>query len=260
MVRSILVLISGAATFFPAQDRTTATSAPKVLAEQLLQAAESEARNLPVIDRAYAYWLISQAFAKISLKQEQEVLKKSCDAALAPASGEGDDLLRQKTQLDCLRRMMIVQPQVAQQLLPTAQVDVRQQILAAEAAKFAQKGDIDAALTMLSSEASRGAQYPYGRALEVIRAIPADDRPSKDRVFAQALMLYKQKHSRFDVGVEDLGTLVIRLWRDVSPGLVLQAADELLDVAELEATADSHLEITVKSGSDGATFDSLYQY
>jgi hypothetical protein len=145
-------------------------------------------------------------------------------------------------------------------LLVRASPNVRQQISAAAAPIQAKKGNTEAVLALLSSEVSQGARYPYARALDAIKAIPADDSNGKDRVFAQALTYYHQKHSRFDVGLNDLGTLVVRLWREISPGLVLQAINELLDVAGEEADADSHLEISLKSRAEGASFGSLYQY
>ncbi len=229
-------------------------------AEQLLQAAQSGVSNLQGVDRAYAYWIISRGFAKISPKEEKESLKKSCDTALALVADDHDNLLREKIQLDCVRRMMVLEPELGAKLLARASADVRQQVLAAEAAKLATKGDVDGALTMLASEVSQGARYPYGRALEAIRAISPAERGDKDRIFSQALAFYRQKHSRFDVGVEDLGTLLIRVWRDLSPGLVLAAADELLSIAQEEVKTDSHLELSLRSGSGEAAFGSLYQY
>jgi hypothetical protein len=188
------------------------------------------------------------------------MLKKSCEAALLPQADGLDNTFRETIQLDCLRRMMVLDSKLAQELLSRADPNVRQQVFAAKAATFAAKDDVDSALTMLSSEVSQGARYPYQHALSVIKALPADDNSGRDRVFAQALMFYSQKRSRFDVGAEDLGTLVLRLHREITPGLVLQAIDELLDVAGEESAADSHLELTIKADSQGVTFDSLYQY
>ncbi|HEV2991969.1 MAG TPA: hypothetical protein VG759_26265 [Candidatus Angelobacter sp.] len=261
MIRSILLIVVGVSiSAAPVLGQPAANGAKTELAEQLLQAAESGASNLQGVDRAYAYWIISRGFSKINLREEQQSLKKSCDTALALGRDDRDNVLREKIQLDCIRRMMVIQPALGAELLDKAAPDVRQQIFASEAAKFATKGDIDTALTMLASEVSQGARYPYGRAFEVIRAIPPAERGDKDRIFFQALACYRQKHSRFDVGAEDLGTLLIRVWRDLSPGLVLATVDELLNVAQEEVTTDSHLELSLRSGSGEAAFGSLYQY
>src|SRR5437016_739220 len=261
MIRSILLIAAGVSTLVaPALGQPPANKAKTESAEQLLQFAQSGVSNLQGVDRAYAYWIISRGIAKISPKEERGSLEKSCDTALAPATDDRDNVLREKIQLDCVRRMMALQPGLGAKLLARASPDVRQQIFAVEAAKLATKGDVEAALTMLASEVSQGARYPYGRALDVIRAISPEERGDTDRVFSQALAFYRQKHSRFDVGVEDLGTLLIRVWRDLSPGLVLAAADELLNVAQEEVKTDSHLELSLRSGSGEAAFGSLYQY
>jgi negative regulator of replication initiation len=260
MIQARLFLVCGLLPALLAPDKSLPYRAQTERAEHFLQNAESGASNLQTVDRAYAYWLISQSLAKVNTRKEHSMLKKSCEAALLPQADGLDNTFRETIQLDCLRRMMVLDSKLAQELLSRADPNVRQQVFAAKAATFAAKDDVDSALTMLSSEVSQGARYPYQHALSVIKALPADDNSGRDRVFAQALMFYSQKRSRFDVGAEDLGTLVLRLHREITPGLVLQAIDELLDVAGEESAADSHLELTIKADSQGVTFDSLYQY
>ena len=260
MKQALPVLLLGIAGFLAVQGQSAKRGSQNEFAANILTAAEAGASNLQDVDRAYAYWLISRVFAAISLPQEREALKKSCEAAVAPEPDPENIAFREKIQIDCIRRMMALQPKAASQLLAMATADVRQQILAGQAAKTARSGDLDAALTMLSSEVGQGARYPYERAIEVMRALPKDGRDDKDRVFAQALGYYRQKENRFDVGMEDLGTLVVRFWRDLSPGLVLVAIDEILDTARQETAADSHLEVKLTSGSDAVAFGSLYQY
>ncbi len=260
MKQALPLLLLGIAVCLPVQGQPPKPSPQNEFAAHILTAAEAGASNLQGVDRAYAYWLISRVFASVSLPQEREALKKSCQAAVAPETDAENLAFREKIQLDCIRRMMALQPKAASQLLGMATANVRQQILAGQAAKTASSGDLDAALTMLSSEVGQGARYPYERALEVMRALPKDDRNGKDRVFAQALGYYRQKKNGIDVGMEDLGTLVVRFWRDLSPGLVLVAIDDILDSAQQETAADSHLEVKLTSGSDVVAFGSLYQY
>jgi hypothetical protein len=262
MMRPVAFLVSVAAALlsFPFRQGPNINRTTTEAAERLLETASSGAGNLPGVDRAYAYWLISRGFAAFSVKKERAALEKSCEATIVRSSDVSDEMFREKIQFDCLRRMMTLEPKAAAELVARAAPNVRQQIFAAEAAKFASKGDVEAALTMLSSEVSQGARYPYEHALGVIKALPADDQGAKDRVFAQALAYYREKHRRFDVGMEDLGTLIIRMRRDLSPGLVLAGIDELLDVSHEEVAAENHLEITLSSGSNAVAFPSLYQY
>ncbi|HEX7286845.1 MAG TPA: hypothetical protein VF532_11730 [Candidatus Angelobacter sp.] len=260
MKQCILLLLLGITLFVSAQSRPAPQKPKNEFAANMLSAAEAGASNLQGIDRAYAYWLISRVFAGIDVRREREVLKKSCEAALAPDPDPANSTFRNKVQFDCIRRMKALQPKTASQLLAMATAEVRQQILAEQAVKTARSGDLDTALTMLSSEIGQGARYPYEHALEMIRTLPTDDRSGKDRVFAQALGYYRQKQNRFDVGIEDLGTFVVRFWRELSPGLVLMAIDEILDTAREEDAADSHLELKLTSGSNVVMFGSLYQY
>ena len=151
-------------------------------------------------------------------------------------------------------------PGPANELLPRAAANVRQQILGAKAAESAKKGDVDAAMSLLSSEISRGADYPYDRAITVMKALPEADRADRDRIFAQALSIFRERHTRATAGMEDLGTLIVQFWKDLSPGLVLEAVNELFDSALEENAADSHLEVTVSLQSSARSFGSLYQY
>ena len=229
-------------------------------ATRILGHATAAAANLRGIDRAYALWLISRAYAKFDAKKEKQSLAQSCEASMLPTREDRAAALRQKIQGDCLRRLKQVWPGRAAELLSRADPDVRQTILGENATAAAKKGSVDDALTLLSSEISQGASYPYARAISVIKALPADDRPDKDRIFAQALTMYQQQNDRYAVGFEDLGTMIVRLRKDLSPGLVLAAIDTLLDSAREEYASDVHMEVKVESKQGALSFGSLYQY
>src|SRR5262249_38047628 len=158
-------LICGLLPILLAPDKSLSNQAQTERAEHLLHNAESGADNLQTVDRAYAYWLISQSLAKVSARKEQPVLRKSCEAALLPQTDSLDNALREKIQLDCLRRMMVLNSKLALDLLSRADPNVRQQVFAARAATFAANDEVDAALTMLSSTVGEGARYPYLQAL-----------------------------------------------------------------------------------------------
>jgi hypothetical protein len=229
-------------------------------AARILGAAEALAHNLRGVDRAYAYLLVSRAYANFDPTEENRLLEESCKAAIAAPAEDLDISFKEKIEYDCLQRLLVVMPAPANELLSQAAANVRQQILGGKATVAAKKGDVDAALGLLSSEISRGAEYPYDRALAVMKALPEDDRSDRDRIFAQALSIFRERHKRATAGMEDLGTIIVRFWRKLSPGLVLEAVNELLDSALDENVADSHLEVTVNSQSSARSFGSLYQY
>src|SRR5262249_15492028 len=192
--------------------------------------------------------------------EEKRILQESCESAVRTPADEMDASFKEKIEYDCLQRLLVVLPQPAKELLSQASANVRQQILASGAVTAAKKGDIDAALNLLSSEISQGAEYPYDRALVVLKELPSDDRNDRDRIFAQALSIYRERHRRPTAGMEDLGTIIVRFWRDLSPGLVLEGINELLDSAREESVGESHLEISVNSRSSIQSFGSLYEY
>jgi len=227
---------------------------------RILGTAEALAHNLRNVDRAYAYLLVSRAYASFDSTEEKRLLEESCKAAITASAEDLDISFKEKIEYDCLQRLLVVMPRLANELLPQAGANVRQQILGGRAAAAAKKGDVDAALTLLSSEISQGAEYPYDRAVAVMKALPEDDQADRDRIFAQALSIFRERHKRATAGMEDLGTIIVRFWRDLSPGLVLEAVNDLLDSALQENVADSHLEITVNSRSSAQSFGSLYQY
>jgi hypothetical protein len=227
---------------------------------RILGTAEALAHNLAGVDRAYAYLLVSHAYASFDPSEEKRLLKESCNAAISAPAEDLDVSFKEKIEYDCLQRLLVVMSGPANELLPSAGANVRQQILGAKAADFAKKGDVDAAMTLLSAEITRGADYPYDRAIVVMKALPKGDRADRDRIFAQALSIFRERHTRATAGMEDLGTLIVQSWRDLSPGLVLEAVNELLDSALNENVADSHLEVTVSLQSSARSFGSLYQY
>lgn len=229
-------------------------------AARFLSDARAAAANLKGTDRGYALWLISRGYAHVDPKKEKVVLAESCESLFTVVDNDEDVSFREKIEGDCLRRLSQVWPQRAAKLIPRADADVRQQILAMKAPDAAKARNVDEALNLLSSEISQGASYPYSQAIQVISELPADDRDAKDRILAQALTIYKQKNDRYAVGTEDLGTMIVRFRKDFSPGLVLEAIDTLLDSAREESAEDFHMEVSVKSKSGALSFGSLYQY
>lgn len=257
MTRQFVAMLILANSYAIAAERPLSANTDAIRSLRLAEAAASGLRGT---DRAYAYWLISRDYSGLDNKAQLEAAKKSCEASINSEPGPEDFGLRQKIELDCLRLLLIAQPKEGEKLLARAEPEVRQRIIAARAVKAASKGDIDGALAMLAQEVSQSARYPYSEAMNVMRALPAEDRASKDRILAQALSYYRVKNSRFDVGMDDLGTMVERFWRDLSPGLVLEAIDTLLDVAQHEATAESHLEVSMVSSAGAVGLSSLTQY
>jgi hypothetical protein len=227
---------------------------------RILGTAEALAHNLRGVDMAYAYLLVSHVYASFDTVAENRLLEESCKAAIGAPADELDISFKEKIEYECLQRLLVVMPEQANELLYRAGANVRQQILGGKAAVAAKKGDVDAAMSLLSSEISHGADYPYDRAITVMKALPEGDRSDRDRIFAQALSTFRERHTKATAGMEDLGTLIVQFWKDLSPGLVLEAVNELLDTALNENVADSHLEVTISLQSSARSFGSLYQY
>ncbi len=236
-------------------------SAPNTGPTRILAGAEGLTANLKGIDRAYALWLLSRIYQTLEPVEEGRLLTQACQAAISAKVEDFDTSFKEKIEYDCLRRMMATQPGAAAELLLQSDANVRQQINAGKASSAAKSGNIDAALELLSSDISQGAQYPYDRAIAVMAALPSNDRNARDRIFAQALSVFRQRRvKRATVGMEDLGTMVVRFHQDLSQGLVLEGVNELLDAAQEDDAGDTHLEISVTSSSATHSFGSSYQY
>jgi hypothetical protein len=225
-----------------------------------LELAEAGASGMHGIDRAYAYWLISRDYSGLDNKAQLEAAKKSCESAIRAEPEASDPGLQLRVERDSLQLILTMQPKKGEELLAQADPLVRQWITADKAAGVASKGDIDKALDMLAQDISQSSEYPYSQAMNVMRTLPASDRENKDRVFAQALTYYRVKNDKYNITMFDLGAMVEKFWRDLSPGLVLEAIDAILDSAESEATADFHQEISLSSSKGAAGFGSIYQY
>lgn len=240
-----------------AADRKSTT---KNKAIRSLEIADASAANLRGVDRAYAYWLIARDYSGIDSKAQLEVAIKSCETAIHSEEDSGDPGLRLRVERDSLQLILRLQPKKGEELLAQADPEVRQWIMADKAASAASKGNVDKALDLLSQDMSQASDYPYTQAMSVLRNLAPSDREDRDRVFAQALTYYRVKNDKYNVNINDLGAMVARFWQDLSPGLVLEAIDALLDSAQAEATADFHQEITVSAAKSAAGFGSIYQY
>lgn len=225
-----------------------------------LELAGAGASGMRGVDRAYAYWLISRDYSGLDNKAQLEMAKKSCESAIRAEPEASDPGLRLRVERDSLQLILVMQPKKGEEFLAQADPQVRQWITADKAASVANKGDIDKALDMLAQDMSQSSEYPYAQAMKVMRTLPASDREDKDRVFAQALTYYRVKNDKYNITMFDLGAMVEKFWQDLSPGLVLEAIDALLESAESEATADFHQEISLSSSKGTAGFGSIYQY
>lgn len=103
-------------------------------------------------------------------------------------------------------------------------------------------------------------------AAELMMALGPEHPEERTRVFAQALRIYRgHNHPHITAGgPEDLGTLVVRFWRDLPPELVHDAIDELLKQADPENAPDNSqvrkASMSATGSSGTVTFKSLYEF
>ena len=223
---------------------------PRAQAIQLLEEASALGGSLPPDSQAGLYFALGRTYAsfdKAKAKEAYEIAYQNMRAGIASQTAHPE--LVGFLAGDLIMSTVEIAPQTVEQSLPDGWF--RDLALGSLIKQYAQQKQWNRAIELLLMMESDGEMtYPARDLLMVLSR--QDDR---DRVFTAVLIAYsKTKHRQVGTGApEDLGTLVVRFWRKLSPALVHQAIDELLKQAK---DGDS---IVMKSPQGTVTFTS-YQF
>jgi hypothetical protein len=219
-------------------------------AVQLLDEATAAAGALEPASQAALFFIIGRTYAsfdKAKARSSYEVAYQNMRAALAsqPAHPEFVGFLAP----DLIQSTVEVAPKAVEQSLPPGWF--RDIALASLTTRYTRQKQYERAMELLLMMESDEAMTVPAR--DLLMVLPRQD--DRDQVFTTVLNAYsKNPHRQVGTGApEDLGTLVVRFWQKLSPGLVHQAIKELLEQAK---DGDS---IVMKSPQGTVTFSS-YQF
>jgi len=243
-----------------------AASTPKAENERLksgkamLSIAEAEAGGLQGEMRAYALLQAARAYASFDLTKAKEVL----DQAYAASQANHDDT-PSKTRLtqQILVALAQVAPDRAGELLPYAPPKIRAAVLNALLGHYQKNKQFERAKEMVLRLA-RESEFPYAAAATLMASLPKQDSGGREAIFGAALTSFKSSttnNNRPMLGMNDLGTLVVRFWRDLPPSIVREAIDALLDQAQSKQVQEARpMQIAISSPSGSSAFNSIYEY
>jgi len=147
------------------------------------------------------------------------------------------------------------QLQEVEQLLPRATAPARNVITAELVRYYESKKDLMHAESLLSQLADSD-NYPFGAAADLVSALGAEHSADRMSIFNQALNNFEQHATEASFGGEDIGSFIERTWKDVPPGLVLEAINKVLEAAK---DSGSQSQYSMSSAKGSVVFNSDYK-
>lgn len=247
-VATLTIPLTGSTGTVP--KKNTQSEFLRAQALRLLDEAKVEAGTLEPASAAGLFLVIGQAYTPVDKKKAKEALEIAYQNMRA-AMEQSPDLVGFMAP-DLISATVEAAPDTVEQNLPPEKF--RDSALAALVLHHLRYDkDLNRALELFfMMQTDEAMTYP---ARDLLMRIPPDRRYDRDRVFGAVLNAYSQKHHR-QVGTgspEDLGTLIVRFWRDLSPSPVRDAIDELLKQAK---TGDA----IVMNSPQGTTTFTAYQF
>jgi len=149
--------------------------------------------------------------------------------------------------------------------LASAEPEVRRRLSTDLFRRYLHKKAFDQARDLLGQMADDNDYFPYGSATELMDALPPERSKDRITIFSQALDSYRQHTDEKYPVPEDLATMVLRIWQDLPPSLVLVAVDQIFDRAK-DADAkradegQQNIPVGISANKGDAYFSSTYQF
>lgn len=245
------------------------TRAPKLNPEQerglqLLKAAEGESAGLQPNMHAFVLWRASYAYTKVDPKHADKLSRDAFMATQAiedapesdrcGAPGTAGDIkswIQQRVLYDMVHRDQLKE---VEELLPQATPSVRNEITAELVRYYKSKKDLLHAEMLLSTLADSD-RYPFSVAADLLTAFGAEHSADRMSIFNEALNNFEHHAAQASFGNDDVGSFIERTWKDVPPGLVLEAISKVLEATK---DSDSQSHYSVSSAKGNVVLNSAY--
>lgn len=259
LVMSAFLQASAGGQSRPAQ-RTSSPPTPEQLGAKVLESVAERAQGFDPPMRAAIEFLIGRTYERSNPAAAEKHLIAAYDTVryLDDRDQPGIGML----QGEIVAATAVAAPAHVEQMLPGT--GFQRDIALSELVKhYVDKKQFEHAIDLYDRMETDAVSVAAERLMMALGPDRADDRT---RVFANALNTYRAHTHPYITagGPEDLGTLVVRFWRDLPPGLVHEAIDELLKQADLKnAPENSQVRKAAMSATGSAgtvTFRSLYEF
>ena len=231
---------------------------------RLLKAAEGESAETQPDMHAFLLWRLSYGYTKLNPKQAQKLSRMAFAATqaiedpldndrCAPLGSAGDmkSWIQQRVLYNMVHKDQL---QEVEQLLPQATPPVRNEITAELVRHYESKQDLPHAEALLSQLADSD-QYPFGAAADLFTALGAEHSADRMSIFNEALDNFEQHATNTSVGGDDIGSFIGSTWKDVPPGLALEAIGKVLEIAKDQ---DSPSRYSMSSAKGSVVLNSSY--
>ncbi len=214
--------------------------------------------------RAFVLWQVSRGYRRVDSTKAEATLRRAFLTTLSIEDRSPSDqycgsdfcYVRGRLQGPILEKLGEHSLPQIEKFLPSAEPEVRRRFTLRLIKKYISGKHFDHAMDLFDQVAD---DYPYEQANQLL-ALPAERAGDRLAIFTQALRHFDQDHRRsWTVGSDDLGTMIVRFWRQLPVPSVLDAVDKLLREAKPRGTTDG-MQFTMSSGSNDVSFGSTYEY
>lgn len=233
----------------------TKESALVAQARKQLELAAMEASAASPATQATIFLGVARAYSRTDKARSADYLQRAYDLALRLTESDSPGI--GAVQHDAITEMAQLDPQQVEQNMP-AEPALREAATSQLVRYYSGQRSYDHAIELLQT-----LKDPDWVAQEMMMALGAQHSDERNQVIAIVLESYRRRGFVNPGRGTDLGTLLVRFWRDLRPQLVNEAADELLKEAD-PANADQNREVrvgvTASSANGSVSFANFYEF
>jgi hypothetical protein len=165
--------------------------------------------------------------------------------------------MKNTLQGSALRHLLAIDEVEVDSLLPQAEPDVRAGLMQQMISEATTAKKFDRALELLSRTPSKDwfpRMFPFREATQLMLELPPDREQDKQEIFRVAMAADREWHW-FTTSGDDLADMIVRFWRHIPPGIVLEAIHQVLDKANFAQEG-----LTLNSATGKMGFSNEHDY
>jgi hypothetical protein len=165
--------------------------------------------------------------------------------------------MKKTLQGSALRHLLTIDEAKVESLLRQAEPDVRADLMHQMISQATSAKKFDRALDLLSRTPSKEwfpQMFPFREATRLMLELPPDREKDKQEIFRVAMAADRERRW-FTTSGEDLADMIVRFWRHIPPGIVLEAIHQVLDKANFATEG-----LTLNSASGKMGFSNEHDY
>lgn len=236
--------------------KTLKLTPDQILANQTLEAAESQARGLEAPMRSYSLTQIAGAFAVSDPAKARGLLQDAFSASLSVQDGP---FARENLQQDIFLALLPISMSDVEERLAQAEPRPRKQAADGLISRYIEKKQFGKAVDLVEQVASLD-EFPYAAGGRLMEALLPEMNAEKQTLFASAAASYRaheHKGAFGTMGDNSFTGLLLRFGDSIPPKLALESIDEILSQARKN---DDKFSVTVGGEGGSASFNSNYEY